>query len=174
MCEVKLGQIIDGSMQRDAVHIAIAPVVATQVLKPGQDIGFVEIGDTQRVGVASTPIGIVDPFLKQEVQAGQQFWMFLYPNTILGLRHDWTHPAFGRFDSKKWLEKFASEVELTLDELIAAAKQFIATGDDYCLGFETPEIVWEESTNFWKHFEIFTGMTVSGRTKAETFFRCAC
>jgi hypothetical protein len=36
----------------------------------------------------------VDPFLADPVQPGQMFWLFLYPQTITGLRHVWEHLAF--------------------------------------------------------------------------------
>jgi hypothetical protein len=39
-------------------------------------------------------IGIVDPFLDQPVRPGEEFWVFVYPNTITGMRHYWQHPAF--------------------------------------------------------------------------------
>jgi hypothetical protein len=37
----KLGRLIGGdNVQRDAVHIAVAPVIAGETLKPGTRIGF--------------------------------------------------------------------------------------------------------------------------------------
>ncbi|HVK17304.1 MAG TPA: hypothetical protein VM533_10175 [Fimbriiglobus sp.] len=90
-----LGSLIDdGDRRRDAVHIAVAPVTAAGTLAPGQHVGFVSEGNLETVGVSESPIGIVDPFLREPVQKGERFWLFVYPNTITGLRHVWTHPAF--------------------------------------------------------------------------------
>jgi hypothetical protein len=88
-----LGKLIESNAFRDAVHIAVAPVVAGETLSPGR---HVKLGDDLRAtsGGASETIGIVDPFLTADVQQGQRFWLFLYPNTVTGLRHAWTHPAF--------------------------------------------------------------------------------
>lgn len=93
----RLGQLLDGEQGRDAIHIAIAPVVAGEELFPGQHIGFAGPGDC--VTVVGVPpgagsLGIVDPYLRQRVFLGDRFYMFLYPQTITGLRHEWTHPAF--------------------------------------------------------------------------------
>ncbi|HJZ56553.1 MAG TPA: hypothetical protein VKE74_16425 [Gemmataceae bacterium] len=91
----KLGELItDGDRRRDAIHIAVAPVMAGEDLGPGWHVGFVRPGDTETVGTSDRPIGLVDPFLKQPVNRGERFWLFLYPNTITGLRHVWTHLAF--------------------------------------------------------------------------------
>jgi hypothetical protein len=91
----RLGQLIkDGDRRRDAIHIAVAPVTAAEVLRPGQHVGLVRPGDLEAVGPCDKPLGIVDPFLPGPVEPGQRFWLFLYPNTITGLRHVWTHPAF--------------------------------------------------------------------------------
>lgn len=79
---------------RDAIHIAMAPVVAAERLQPGQHIGLLDDG---RACASDKPIGIVDPFLVDAVLPGHRLWLFLYPGTVTSLRHDWTHPAFSRF-----------------------------------------------------------------------------
>lgn len=87
----KLGQLCDDSDRRDAVHIALAPVIAACNLEPGQFVGLVNGQATWNV---ETFIGVVDPFLKDEVKKGERFWLMLLPGTITGLRHVWSHPAF--------------------------------------------------------------------------------
>ena len=91
----QLGQLIeDGDRRRDAIHIAVAPVTATERLAPGQHVGLVREGNLELVGPCDCHIGIVDPFLTKEVEPGQRFWLLLYPGTVTGLRHIWTHPVF--------------------------------------------------------------------------------
>ena len=82
-----IGKLIDGPAGRDAVHVAVAPVVARVALRPGTHVDATGGTDGERVG-------IVDPFLDCAVKPGDRFWLFLYPNTITGLRHVWQHPAF--------------------------------------------------------------------------------
>src|SRR5262245_3338274 len=95
MNDLKLGELItDPAAERDAVHVAVAPVVAAEDLLPGQHVGFVTPGDHEQVGATAITVGIVDPFLRQAVLRGERFWLLLYPQTITSLRHDWTHPAF--------------------------------------------------------------------------------
>jgi hypothetical protein len=95
-----LGMLItDGDKRRDAGHIAFAPVTASCRLNPGQWIGLIDPADTEHVGSAEMceeTIGIVDPFLKADVEKGQRFWLWLAPNTVVGLRHVYRHPAFER------------------------------------------------------------------------------
>lgn len=89
-----IGQLIDETAQRDAIHIAIAPVIAACLLQPGQRVGFVEKGNCELVGVGGASVGIIDPFLTKYVETGERCWLFLFPNTVTSLRHEWTHPLF--------------------------------------------------------------------------------
>jgi len=87
----KLGQLATETDMRDAIHIALAPVVAGVDLEPGQHVSLSQEREALPTGVT---IGIVDPFLKERVLHGQRFWLFLYQNTVTGLRHSWSHPSF--------------------------------------------------------------------------------
>lgn len=107
--EARPGRLISNDdRQRDAIHIALAPVEAAEKLSPGQHVGFVYSNDTNHVGSVSETIGIVDPFLTQDVQPGQRFWLFLYPNSVTGLRHIWSHPAFHAAASFRMSEELSS------------------------------------------------------------------
>jgi hypothetical protein len=86
-----LGQLCGDDARRDAIHIAVAPLVAGVILEPGQHVGLFHDGTASPM---KPHIGVVDPFLKEPVPAGESFWVMLYPGTITGLRHVWTHPAF--------------------------------------------------------------------------------
>ena len=41
MSDITLGELITGTGERDAIHVALAPVKANERLKPGQHVGFV-------------------------------------------------------------------------------------------------------------------------------------
>lgn len=89
--EIKIGQLIDADAKRDAVHVAIAPVAANERLLPGQPVGVFGINLATGAG---PHVGIIDPFLTATVEPGQRCWLFMLPNTVTGLRHQWDHPAF--------------------------------------------------------------------------------
>jgi hypothetical protein len=90
-----LGELCKADARRDAVHIAVAPVVAGECLNPSERVILNPEGKafTRHIGGPS-PVGIVDPYLEDCVVAGETFWLFLFPGTITGLRHVWSHPAF--------------------------------------------------------------------------------
>lgn len=90
-----LGKIIGAEEKRDAIHLAVEPVIAGHPLIPGQEIGIKYV-DNQPTAYSSGVklTGIVDPFLKVPVVTGERCWMILFPRQIASLRHVWSHPDF--------------------------------------------------------------------------------
>jgi hypothetical protein len=86
-----LGKAPGPDARRDAIHVAIVPAVAAHPLRPGDHVGRLPDGT---FWVTNEPIGIVDPFRTDLIEAGESFWLCLYPGSITSLRHVWSHPAF--------------------------------------------------------------------------------
>lgn len=183
----RLGKLITDEQFRDAVHIAVAPVTAGMEMHPGEHIGF--IGDAYTVGTnASKLLGIVDPFLEGHVEEGERFYMFLYPNTITSLRHEWTHPVFeeeealagmeptffrlkGAVAEEKWITDFAENMGSNFHEIMAAADDYLESGEYLCRGgdFEGYSIPDE----FWDKYEVIKRQKVSEGDRG-TFLSCSC
>ena len=137
--------------QRDAIHIAVVPAIATEVLQPGQHVGY---------RGSMTLIGIVDPFRVGAIQPGEGYWLCLYPGSTTPVRHEWSHPEIDKAESEAWLRKFADQLNETFDEVMrAAAGEF--NNIDGC-----PEV----DTVFWDHYFKFTGE----RGRQSDFLSCRC
>ncbi len=91
MSDTKLGILLDETAVRDAIHVAVAPVIAAHRLNPGTHVGLLPDG---RASADANPIGIIDPFLDGPVKRGQRCWLFLYQATVTGMKHHWQHPSF--------------------------------------------------------------------------------
>lgn len=91
-----VGELCKVGAKRDAIHVAVIPVVAALIMRPGDRVALNHEGKAYPLGLTDEvkPIGIVDPFLNDYVRAGETFWLFMMPNSITSLRHVWTHPAF--------------------------------------------------------------------------------
>lgn len=90
-----LGKIHEYDEKRDAIHLGVEPVTAAETLRPGDHILINEDGLAQLAhSHEAKTIGIVDPFLLEDVQKGQRFWLVVYPREITSLRHVWEHPDF--------------------------------------------------------------------------------
>lgn len=171
------GKLITGAEERDAVHVAVAPVVATCAMTPGQHIGFLTPGDTTHVTLgAKQLIGIVDPFLPHSIHTGDRFWMFLYPQTITSLRHDWDHPAFAPPEippSEKWLRDYAEKVaDLPYESLMEGAQDYLNNRVSMIEGGKYEGIEFPDE--FWDHYHAVTGQSPTGEFGRWAPFSCAC
>lgn len=182
-----VGTTLDGPKERDAIHVAVASVVAWETLYPGQHIGIFKDGGT--ASATADHIGVVDPFLKHRVEPGTWFWLFLYPQTITSLKHNWTHPSFGpekkvatspenatpeqRAYSEAWLRDFTQSADCPGYETVIAAA--IDEGDrqwdDDFLHFDGKDAHGDIPPEFWDHVEIVTGRKIAKRAR---HFSCSC
>lgn len=162
MSDLKLGHIIETEQSRDAIHVAVAPVIAGERLPPGAHVNLIH----GKAATSSKPIGIVDPFLKRDVMPGQKFWLFLYPQTVTSLRHEWEHPAFpkqadspDRSSSERWMRSFCDNEGLDYDEVLTRMdKDDVNSGDNQL----------DVTEEFRHHFLILTGRVCEG------YFTCSC
>lgn len=177
--EVHLGRLIeDGDQLRDAVHIAVAPMTAGEDLEPGDHVCVLhgDMGVAWSISPTMGAIGVVDPYLKATVRAGERFWLFLMPNTITSLRHEWTHPDFEpraaddvRALSWEWLRDHEDIYRFVAEDLVEA----VAANEDFCFGDDDGPS-WARTATFWHHMEILTGRRFDAEHRDNTYFRCAC
>jgi len=183
--EPKLGQLIDPTAQRDAIHVAIVP------LKAGCDLwraGKIKLkyGSTDIALPADydvkEAIGIVDPFLDQyEVKEGQWFWGILTPGTVTGMRHQWEHPKFDAVQTtsnehEQWLHDFCDRWNFDYDELISAGvgtdkwRYVTARGNDLHSRHE----LGSDYDEFWMHLEALTGKKFDTDHREGMGWSCSC
>lgn len=168
---------------RDAVHVAVVPLTAAEILIPGQRVG------NQGNAHGSPVVGIVDPFLDRPVPAGARFWCFLMPGTIRSLRHHWQHDGFGEpapptapappdasmvLTARRELEGKADELSLTYDRLMAVLDDYHAGRITYyvvdeSISYQTDE----EMERLWTWWGIVRG-THHDPNDRSNFFSCSC
>lgn len=184
MSDVQLGMIAPDSADRDATHVAVAPMVAAVDMQPGQHCGPMGGG---LAGPDGKHIGIVDPFLRNPVKKGQRFFLCLYPRSVTGLRHHYLHPDLdgdSTATSRAWIAAYAEEIGDNYEGLMAGADRWVKSGqwDDFYYGPPSGEPGYEYhglfegvSTNleFWSHYERVRGVAVP-ESKRSNFFTCAC
>lgn len=182
--ELKLGQLITGE-QRDAIHVAVAPVVAATALQPGLSVGLDEQGRAAfNVG---KHVGVVDPFLRTTVKEGQRFWLFLFPNTVTGMRHEWSHPAFGDSQpvtsekaaarmatAKAWLQEFSIKSGRDYDVLLEIGRDAIESGSGCHVGDDDDSRLFNDSRReFLKYVAIVLDLDPLDDPE-DVYFSCAC
>lgn len=175
---------------RDAIHVAIIPVMSDVDLKSGQRVGFSN-GKATKEGPF---IGIVNPFVEGKVKAGTLFWLMLMPRTVTGMRHHWQHPLFEEMPSYKakctkaeseaWLRNFCETSDCPgFETTIAAAlgKDLINYAPEYYdsayrndgeyLHFSGYDAHGEIPPEFWDHVENYAGVSCPKRA---SWFSCSC
>ena len=174
-----LGTIIRETEKRDAIHLAVEPIVAAERLLPGQHIGIVDGKASKK---AEKKLGIVDPFIDDIVMPGERFWLIVYPRQITSLRHVWEHPDFGQAIEKKeitdpkelsmeWIRQFADRICQHPDSLMRAASKWIEDEEYTYDNSESYKDHWDEFPEFWKHYKIVTG---NSPRNEQSFFTCSC
>lgn len=118
-------------------------------------------------------------FLKRSVKQGERFWLFVYPNTVTSLRHEWTHPTIAH--PKAWenfahahekrLREIADELGLTFERLVQGTKEWVSFGRHLSEGsvLEGSDV----PPDFWTTWEGYTGQPVPTDKKGH-FFSCSC
>lgn len=175
-----LGQIITKPQERDAIHIAVAPVHAAFELYPGQHIGINTDGNAIPAELREG-IGIADPFLKTKIMPGDSFWLFLYPGSITSLKHQWSHPAFDEAtgtspapqnpsESERWMREFADQTGRTYEDLLVTYREAARTGYA-CVGDDGDQDTFNDvKEKFIAHGAALTGIG----PKEDIYFSCAC
>lgn len=173
-----IGKTFYESRPRDAVHMALMAVEVGEPLPPGARV-ILRDGRAVLATRRETPVGIIDPFLGEErAQPGKWVWLFLWPGTISGLRHEWRHPAIDGATDKEaaraWVEEFAREaLGLSYDRLMDAAYSTLILDEPVMDNTEVYKRVAEQKWEvFWKHYATITGE--GGKRAHGAPFTCSC
>lgn len=167
---------------RDAIHLAVEPVVAGEELYAGDQV-YILGGKAfaSRYDATKKAVGIVDPFIESGVGVGDKFWLVLFPRQITSLRHVWSHPDFpeeegepqaveNKDPSVVWMENYATSLGVGYAELMRAAHDYMDHGEYFIKGGRFDGISVDPL--FWSHYSAITGAPTFGDTSS--FFSCSC
>ena len=198
MSDPILGKLIEEPVERDAVHVAIVPMIAGEPLERGERFRL-QYGEKNVAlsGIYNSDeecVGIVDPFLNVEyVEEGEQFWGMLFPQTVTGMRHHWQHPAFDETEvveetdtpnpnpnpneHEVWLREFADRWNFDFTELIEAGS---GIGDqDWVTSrgrnlHHANELDDGDHELFWEHLEGFMEAEFNQEHRNKMVWSCTC
>jgi len=169
---------------KDAIHVAILPVIVGPDLcvypgRPAKVSSFNEEAGLFELGEIGKNIGIINPFMGGRADSGDRIYIFLYPNTVTSLRHDWEFEGLETIrkigqptldGSKLYIENLAENLDMSYEDLMDAAEDFIDYGN-YCnVGINEDASLPDE---FWAHYELISGRIVPA-DKRYSFFSCSC
>lgn len=188
----RLGRLITGPAERDAVHIAVVPAMAGIHMTPGTHVG-VCAGEPMIAAPSgkyiSDYVGIVDPFLKENLKKGDMFYIYLYPGTVISLRHHYRHPVLDaeeirqetmeslKHPAVERMKAWAKQFGTTYGETMRNTRFFLLTGKEITLdGIASLNVSTEEYPDggtFWGDYETITNQKVPDEKKKD-FFSCEC
>ena len=187
-----------GEAERDAVHIAIVPLVAGCDLYPGHPFRLSH--GTTDVAISAQyhekeAVGITNPFLgpnHYRIRKGDRFYGVLWPGTVVGMKHHWKHPAFDEVtpcdnEHVAWLRKFSEKWGFVHEEMMVAATRKYQEGeeagddrwdDDYIVAYGrdlhgTEDFELGEEAEFWDHIKALTGVDPEVQKK-HVSWSCSC
>lgn len=192
-----LGTLIDDKQKRDAIHLAVEPVISAGYLEPGTRVRIAngmafEAEEPFRPEDDSWWHGIVDPFLAKRVEPGERFWFVMKPREVRSLRHVWSHPDFPdevgaikeraitKEDSEQWLRDFCRaascpDFDTLMGLLQGKDTQFgedraVFSDDEYLFisGYDASGFIPGE---FWVHAENYLGVKFPSHP---AYFSCSC
>lgn len=172
MEKIELGQLIFGNGYRDAVHIAIEPVITGEDgLRPGEHVSIRD-GKIYSSDSNDSNVGIIDPFLRiPHLSKGEKCYILLYPNTITSIRHHWSHPKFEENNQhrdevghEEWFTEFGEKISASYYEVLELGErmangEYITWGND--LGFDAEEIWNRHQYEFKVRFASMTGKIIN-------------
>jgi hypothetical protein len=177
-----LGTIITSDEVRDAVHVACLPAESAERLYPGMRVGY---KDGKASPMYTPYLGIVDPFLDGVLTEGNFFWLMLFPRTITGLRHLWSHPDLpdhgdvvtdpseGKSESELYLRNVALHVGIGFHELVIGAENWAYHSSvPYTNGYEPDHRNVPDVDLFWAAWSEYTGNDVP--SDKEIYWSCSC
>jgi len=176
------------SGQRDAIHVAVIWVLAGEGLYPGTRVKIQE----QKEAFRNTKEwhGVVDPYLKDPVRVGDGFWLYLKPNSVTDMTHQWDHPDFPIWEENRFegvlsfydvahLGDLAGKCGWTVEILLSEARKYVEQGreEQACANDEN---YMEIDNSDWRYFwEIFFKLYPKLKFEVDKedpalVYRCAC
>lgn len=101
---------------RDAIHVAVVSLRSSADMNPGQAVTWHEKGiSVKPCSITDVEIGIVNPFIRGGVGRFENVWIMLFPNSVTGMTHNWSHPEFDEVSIDRELAE--SIIENTAESL---------------------------------------------------------
>jgi len=181
----------DENPDRDAIHVAVVPMICNEdYMEPGAPVRLA-FNSKDRIVNANYGggIGIISPWMTERsinMRAGDKVWVLLNPGSIIGLRHDWTHPALDTpakelSEAEAWLDAFAERWGFDYNHMIAVATNPSKKGDygDRCIVAHDHDLhsageLGHEHGEFWHWIEVLTGKKYDTEHRELVGWSCSC